>query len=191
MQAATARSSFVGSAAVARPAAAARLPGRSLIVRAGPSAQKDNPFAEELKATAKYIAQVKRGVGDVRARARSPGLVPDTSSVPGPMQRGRGILASDESNATTGVRCSPFGTCVGRWHRLDAGTTALRTACVCLSCAALTFLLHPPARPPLRRACLQASAWRAWAWRIPKTTVVIGGSFCIRRLGWASTLAEP
>lgn len=36
--------------------------------------QKENPFAEELKATAKYIAQ-----------------------------RGRGILASDESNATTGA----------------------------------------------------------------------------------------
>ena len=38
--------------------------------------EKSNPFADELKATAKYIAT-----------------------------RGKGILASDESNATTGKRC--------------------------------------------------------------------------------------
>ena len=42
--------------------------------------QRSNPYAEELKATAKYIAQ-----------------------------RGRGILASDESNATTGKRLESVG----------------------------------------------------------------------------------
>lgn len=40
----------------------------------------ENPFVEELKATAKYIAQ-----------------------------RGRGILASDESNVTTGKRLESVG----------------------------------------------------------------------------------
>jgi fructose-bisphosphate aldolase class 1 len=47
---------------------------------AGLSTQTSNPFAEELKQTAKYIAQ-----------------------------RGRGILASDESNATTGKRLESVG----------------------------------------------------------------------------------
>lgn len=44
------------------------------------STEKENPFMDELKATAKKIAG-----------------------------RGRGILASDESNATTGKRLEPFG----------------------------------------------------------------------------------
>ncbi|GAB4816635.1 hypothetical protein N2152v2_003681 [Parachlorella kessleri] len=44
------------------------------------AAQKSNPYAEELKDTAKYIAQ-----------------------------RGKGILASDESNATTGKRLEAVG----------------------------------------------------------------------------------
>lgn len=48
--------------------------GARLTVQAGLTTEKENPFADELKATAKYISQ-----------------------------RGRGILASDESNATTGA----------------------------------------------------------------------------------------
>ncbi|KAL4434288.1 hypothetical protein ABPG75_000729 [Micractinium tetrahymenae] len=84
MQATSVRS-FSQSVAAApqprKPFTAAAAPGRrSVAVSAGLSTQKDNPFAEELKATAKYIAQ-----------------------------RGRGILASDESNATTGKRLESVG----------------------------------------------------------------------------------
>lgn len=46
----------------------------------GCSLQAQNPFVDELRATAKYIAQ-----------------------------RGRGILASDESNVTTGKRLESVG----------------------------------------------------------------------------------
>lgn len=58
-----------GQAVGGRRAAGAASGRRSLAVRAAAA----NPYAEELKATAKYIAT-----------------------------RGKGILASDESNATTG-----------------------------------------------------------------------------------------
>lgn len=52
----------------------------SSVVVAGLATEKDNPFAEELKANAKHISR-----------------------------RGRGILASDESNATTGKRLETIG----------------------------------------------------------------------------------
>lgn len=60
--------------------AAAAAPARRFVVSAGLAAEKENPFAEELRANAKYISK-----------------------------RGRGILASDESNATTGKRLDSVG----------------------------------------------------------------------------------
>ena len=59
MQAASVRSSFAGTAVAARPAAARAARGQ-VLVRAGMNTHKENPFTEELKATAKYIAQVRR-----------------------------------------------------------------------------------------------------------------------------------
>ncbi|PRW59176.1 fructose-1,6-bisphosphate aldolase [Chlorella sorokiniana] len=67
------RGQAVGGRRAASTAAAGR---RSVVVRAAAA----NPYAEELKATAKYIAT-----------------------------RGKGILASDESNATTGKRLESVG----------------------------------------------------------------------------------
>lgn len=124
MQAAT-RSSFAGSAVAARPAAAARAARGQGVVRAGINAHKENKFTEELQATAKYISQVRggrRGAGG-RARRRAgaqAGWRPPTAfSALCHAQRGRGILASDESNATTGAHsclCVLFLACecVGR-----------------------------------------------------------------------------
>lgn len=71
-----------------RPSAAAARPrSRSLSVRASSASFRatnggnfDNPFTAELEATARYIAK-----------------------------RGKGILASDESNATTGKRLASIG----------------------------------------------------------------------------------
>lgn len=64
--------------------AAAKRAARPVAAMAGLSSQTSNPFAEELQQTAKYIAQ-----------------------------RGRGILASDESNATTGARRRRMFACRG------------------------------------------------------------------------------
>lgn len=62
----------------------AAAPRRAVRTRAQPKTlayvKVDNPYADELKATAAYIAQ-----------------------------RGKGILASDESNATTGKRLASVG----------------------------------------------------------------------------------
>ena len=70
----------MGGQAVAGCAAATRAAARRcVVVRAAAT----SPFAEELKATAKYIAT-----------------------------RGKGILASDESNATTGGCSGGAGTCL-------------------------------------------------------------------------------
>lgn len=110
-------SSFAGSAVAARPAAAARAARGQVLVQAGINAHKENKFTEELQATAKYISQVcvvwqgngwhLMGCAGGRARKRAP----TPSPAPDPMQRGRGILASDESNATTGA-CVCCGTAV-------------------------------------------------------------------------------
>lgn len=65
----------------ARSAAAPRAAGRGRTVRvAALSVENSNPYLDELRATAKYIAT-----------------------------RGKGILASDESNATTGKRLNSVG----------------------------------------------------------------------------------
>lgn len=92
--AATTQTAF--SAATGRAAVAGRRAGRrAVVVRAA----HQSPFAEELKQTAKYIAQ-----------------------------RGRGILASDESNATTGAlegRCAAGWLCLWRRRRRPARAHAL------------------------------------------------------------------
>eukprot|EP00878_Enallax_costatus_P000798 GHUV01000922.1.p1 GENE.GHUV01000922.1~~GHUV01000922.1.p1 ORF type:complete len:403 (+),score=124.33 GHUV01000922.1:45-1253(+) len=82
---ATALSSSRGIAAQAAPRTAIRQAARvnrrgALQVVATSKFEAENPYVDELKATAKYIAQ-----------------------------RGRGILASDESNVTTGKRLESVG----------------------------------------------------------------------------------
>lgn len=91
----------------------------SVLLPPGP-VQKENPFAEELKATAKYIAQ-----------------------------RGRGILASDESNATTGALGAGGRPCATR-----APTAALAAARVasCRKAAWQKCWLGPQCLVPVRPA---------------------------------------
>lgn len=111
-----------------------------VVTRASFNASVSNPFHDELIATAKYISN-----------------------------RGKGILASDESNATTGKRLATVG------ERLKS----------CGPCNSLKLDLHGICAGDARMQSLQIACSQAWT--TPRQTAGTGERCSTQRTAWAST----
>ena len=112
----------------------------SVVTRASFNASVSNPFHDELIATAKYISN-----------------------------RGKGILASDESNATTGKRLATVG------ERLNS----------CQPCIPLESDLHEFCAGDARLQTLQDACSQAWT--TPRRTAGTGERCSTQRTVWAIT----